>query len=103
MEKNTFATSAYIATPPETVFKYLCSLENLDEWTLFSRMIEKVDENTWIGTASGYHKNLYYHVKKIENEFFRGIEWHCWFEYNKYFQVYPVLLFPPNYIKPGSD
>jgi hypothetical protein len=103
MERNTFATSAYIATSPETAFEYLCSLKNLDDWTLFSRMIEQVDENTWLGTASGYHKNLYYHVKKIENEFFRGIEWHCGLEYNQYFQVYPVLLFPPEYIEPGSD
>lgn len=103
MERNTFATSAYIATSPETAFNYLCSLENLDEWTLFSRMIEKIDDSTWLGTASGYHKNLYYHVKRTENEFFRGIEWHCGFEYNKYFQVYPVLLFPPDYVEPGSD
>lgn len=103
MEKNTFATSAYIATSPENAFNYLCRLENLDEWTLFSRMIEQIDENTWRGTASGYQHDLYYHVKKIENDFFRGIEWHCGFEYNKYFQVYPVFLFPPSYVEPGSD
>lgn len=103
MEKNTFATSAYISNTPETVFEYLCSLKNLDEWTLFSRMIEQIDENTWRGTASGYHKDLYYHVKKIDTEGFRGIEWHCGFEYQKYFQVYPVLLFPPEYIEPNTD
>lgn len=103
MEKNTFATSAYIATSPETAFEYLCSLKNLDDWTLFSRMQEKIDEDTWVGTASGYQRNLYYHVKKLENPLFYGIEWHCGFEYNKYFQVYPVLLFPPNYIEPGTD
>lgn len=103
MEKNTFATSTYIATNPKTAFDYLCSLKNLDEWTLFSRMKEQIDEDTWLGTASGYHKNLYYHVKKLENPLFYGIEWHCGFEYNKYFQVYPVLLFPPEYIEPGTD
>lgn len=103
MERNTFATSAYIATSPEQAFDYLCRLENLDEWTLFSRMIEQVDENTWLGTASGYQRNLYYHVRKIEHPLFYGIEWHCGFEYNNYFQVYPVLLFPPNYIEPGSS
>ncbi|WP_414544604.1 scytonemin biosynthesis cyclase/decarboxylase ScyC [Nostoc sp. CCY0012] len=103
MEKNTFATSAYIATSPESAFEYLCSLKNLDDWTLFSRMQEQVDEDTWLGTASGYHKNLYYHVKKLENPLFYGIEWHCGFEYQKYFQVYPVLLFPPDYIEPGTD
>jgi len=103
MEKNTFATSAYIATAPETAFNYLCSLKNLDEWTLFSRMIEQIDENTWRGTASGYQRDLFYHVRKIENPLFFGIEWHCGFEYQKYFQVYPVLLFPPDYIEPGTN
>lgn len=103
MERNTFATSAYIATSPETAFDYLWNLKNLDEWTLFSRMIEQIDDNTWLGTASGYQRNLYYHVRKIENQPFYGIEWHCGFEYEKYFQVYPVLLFPPNYIEPETD
>ncbi|RCJ21852.1 hypothetical protein A6770_04245 [Nostoc minutum NIES-26] len=103
MEKNTFATSAYIATSPESAFDYLCSLKNLDDWTLFSRMKEQIDEDTWLGSASGYHKNLYYHVKKLESQLFYGIEWHCGFEYQKYFQVYPVLLFPPDYIEPGTD
>ena len=102
MEKNTFATSAYIATSPETAYDYLCNLKNLDEWTLYSRMIEQMDENTWRGTASGYQKDLYYHVKKISTEQFRGIEWHCGLEYQKYFQVYPVLLFPSSYIKPDT-
>jgi hypothetical protein len=102
MEKNTFATSAYIATTPETAFDYLCSLKNLDEWTLYSRMIEQIDENTWRGTASGYQKELYYHVKQISTPHFRGIEWHCGFEYQKYFQVYPVLLFAPDYIEPNN-
>lgn len=103
MENNTFATSAYIATAPQTAFEYLCELRNLDEWTLFSRMKEQVDESTWRGTASGYQHDLYYHVKKIENPQFFGIEWHCGVEYQKYFQVYPVLLFPPDYIEPGTD
>ncbi len=103
MEKNTFATSAYIAAPPENVFDYLCNLKNLDEWTLYSRMKEQMDENTWRGTASGYHKDLYYHVKKLENPLFQGIEWHCGLEYQKYYQVYPVLLFPSDYIEPGTD
>jgi hypothetical protein len=103
MEKNTFATSAYIATSPKTAFDYLCSLKNLDDWTLFSRMVEQIDEDTWLGTASGYHKKLYYHIKKLESKLFYGIEWHCGFEYQKYFQVYPVLLFSPDYIQPGTD
>lgn len=103
MEDNTFATSAYIQTKTETAFDYLCELKNLDDWTLFSRMIEQIDQDTWLGTASGYHRNLYYHVKRFDNPLFRGIEWHCGFEYQQYFQVYPVFLFPPDYIEPGSD
>lgn len=103
MEKNTFATSAFIATSPETAFDYLCKLQNLDEWTLFSRMIEQIDDDTWLGTASGYQNNLYYHIKKLQHPLFYGIEWHCGVEYNQYFQIYPVLLFPPDYIEPGTD
>jgi hypothetical protein len=103
MEKSTFATSAYVATSPEAAFEYLCHLPNLDEWTLFSRMIKQIDENTWLGTASGYQQDLYYHVRKIENPSFYGIEWHCGVEYQQYFQVYPVLLFPADYIEPGTD
>lgn len=103
MEKNTYATSAYIATTPKVTFEYLCQLENLNQWTLGSRMLEQIDENTWLGTASGYQRNLYYHIRRIENPNFYGIEWHCGFEYGKYFQIYPVLLFPPNYIEPNSN
>jgi hypothetical protein len=103
MEKNTFATSAYIATSPEKAYQYLCNLKNLDEWTLYSRMLEQMDENTWRGTASGYQKELYYHVKQIATPNISGIEWHCGFEYQKYFQVYPVLLFPSNYIELNTD
>ncbi|GAA6620436.1 scytonemin biosynthesis cyclase/decarboxylase ScyC [Scytonema sp. NUACC26] len=102
-ERNTFATSAYIATTPETAYEYLCSLKNLDEWTLYSRMQEQIDEDTWAGTASGYQKKLYYHVKKLDHPYFHGIEWHCGLEYQKYYQVYPVLLFSPDYIEPGTD
>jgi len=103
MEKNTFATSAYIATLPETAFNYLCRLETLNEWTINCRMFEKVDDTTWLGTCSGYQRNLYYHVKTIENPLFLGIEWYCGFELNNYFHWYPVLLFPPSYLDPESD
>ncbi len=101
MESNTFATSTYIATPPADAFAYLRELRNLDEWTLYSRMIEQMDENTWRGTASGYQHDLYYHVRPIETPNFRGVEWHCGYEYGKYFQCYPTLLFPTGYL--GSD
>ncbi|MGI2904592.1 scytonemin biosynthesis cyclase/decarboxylase ScyC [Tolypothrix sp. VBCCA 56010] len=103
MEKNTFATSAYIANSLENTYEYLCSLKNLDEWTLYSRMAEQMDEDTWRGSASGYHRDLYYHVKKLQHSQLQGIEWHCGLEYQKYFQVYPVLLFPSDYIEPGTD
>lgn len=102
MESNTFATSAFLAVPPETAYAYLCRLENLDEWTLGSRMVEKVDESTWIGTASGYQRTLYYHLRRLENPRFFGVEWQCGYEYRKYFKSYPVLLFPSDYIEPGG-
>src|SRR3954468_1699383 len=102
MEANTFATSAFISVPPQTAFEYLCRLQNLDEWTLGSRMKEQVDPDTWIGSASGYQHQLYYHVRRLENSRFCGIEWQCGYEYKKYFKSYPVLLFPPDYIEPGS-
>jgi hypothetical protein len=101
MESNTFATSAYFATSPDAAFEYLRELRNLDEWTLYSRMIEQMDENTWRGTASGYQHDLYYHVRPIETPAFRGVEWHCGYEYGKYFQCYPTLLFPASYL--GTD
>jgi len=103
MEKNTFATSAYIAAPPEAAHQYLCSLQNLGEWTLGSRMIEQVDEDTWIGTASGYQRTLYYHVRRLDHPRFHGIEWQCGYSYREYFKAYPVLLFPPDYVDPDSD
>ncbi len=102
MEKNTFATSAYIDAPMDDIFAYLGDLKNLGEWTLFSKMQEQVDDDTWIGTASGYQSELYYHVRRFESSKFRGIEWHCGLTYNEYHQVYPVLLFPSQYIDPAS-
>ncbi len=103
MERNTFATSTYIAAPPAAVLAYLRDLRNLDEWTLYSRMIEQIDENTWRGTASGYHSDLFYHVKPIETPLFSGVEWHCGFEYGKYFQCYPALVFPADYMGSTED
>ena len=81
MESNTFSTSTFIAVPPEDAYQYLCRLKNLDEWTLGSRMKEQVDADTWIGTASGYQRTLYYHVRRLENPRFRGIDWPCGSEY----------------------
>lgn len=101
MESNTFATSTYIETQEGKAFEYLRDLRNLDEWTLYSRMIEQKDENTWRGTASGYQHDLYYHVRPIETAKFRGVEWHCGYEYGKYFQCYPTFIFPASYL--GSD
>jgi hypothetical protein len=101
MERNTFATSTYIETSPDAAFSYLSDLRNLDEWTLYSRMVEQVDENTWRGTASGYQRDLYYHVRPIETPLFRGVEWHCGFEPGRYFQCYPAPVFPAEYL--GSD
>ncbi len=101
METNTFATSIYINAPEKAVLSYLRDLRNLDEWTLYSRMIEQVDENTWRGTASGYQHDLYYHARPIETPLFGGVEWQCGIEYKKYFQCYPAIAFPASYV--GSD
>lgn len=103
VERNTFGTSAYIETTPESAFEYLAELKNLGEWTLYSRMEEQIDEDTWLGTASGYQTKLYYHVERLDHPNFYGIEWQCGLEYQKYYQVYPVLLFPADYVEPGTD
>lgn len=101
-EQNTFDVSTYIAAPEEAVYEYLCELKNLGEWTLYSRMQKQMDEATWWGTASGYPEGLYYHVKPLEIPHFKAIEWSCGVEYQKYYQVYPALLFSPSFIEPGS-
>ena len=66
-------------------------------------MVEQVDENTWLGTASGYQRGLYYHVRPMENPSFQGVEWHCGYEYRHYFQCYPVLVFPAAYLSPAPS
>ena len=101
MESNTFATSTYIEAPEPDAFKYLCDLRNLDEWTLYSRMVEQVDDNTWRGTASGYQHDLFYNAQPIVTPSFRGVEWRCGFKHGEYFQCYPAVLFPASYA--GSD
>jgi hypothetical protein len=103
MDTNTFVTSTYIGAPPDEVFAYLCDLENLNEWTLNSRMRQKVAERTWLGTASGYQRDLYYHLRVNDLGPVRSIEWHCGFEVGAYFQVYPVFLFHPSYVAEGND
>ena len=103
MEKNTYAISAFIATSPEAAFAYLRRLPNLDEWTLGSRMLEQVDEDTWIGSASGYQRTLYYHVRSLENPRFHAIEWQCGYAHREYFKSYPVMLFPTDYVESGSS
>lgn len=103
MEKNTFPVSAYIAAPLNRVEDYLQDLKNLDEWTLFSRMREKVDDHTWLGSASAYQTSLYYHIRRSSGRPFRGFEWHCGVRRDEYYQVYPTYLFPTDYIEPGSE
>lgn len=102
MESNTFSTSAFIATDERSAYEYLAELRNLDEWTLGSRMQEQVDADTWIGTASGYQRTLYYHVRRLENARFLGIEWQCGYAYQQYFKSYPAFVFPLSYIEPGA-
>ena len=101
MERNTFATSTYIETGMAEANAYLRDLRNLDEWTLYSNMIEQVDESTWRGTASGYHHDLYYHARPIETANFGGVEWLCGKELGEWYQCYPAIVLPAAAI--GSD
>lgn len=103
MEKNTFATSVYVATRSEDAFVYLRTLENLSEWTLGSRMIEQIDEDTWMGTASGYQSALCYHVRTLSDTGIMAIEWQCGYTYQNYFKQYPLLIFPADYLEPSSN
>jgi hypothetical protein len=97
VEKNTYATSIYVKAPIADVVAYLKDGMSLNEFTLFSRMHKRIDENTWLGTASGYQAGLYYHVRHREIGQIQIIEWHCGREHGKYFHVYPMLLFAPDY------
>ena len=101
MERNTYATSAYIETSKEAADAYLRDLRNLDEWTLYSNMVEQIDDNTWRGTASGYHHDLYYHARPIETPSFGGVEWLCGREPGEWYQCYPAITLPASYL--GSD
>ena len=97
MEKNTYATSIYIDAPAADVAQYLRNGDNLSEYTLFSRMQERIDETTWLGTASGYQAGLYYHVRHRDLDQIQVVEWHCGQDYGRYYHVYPMLLFSPRY------
>jgi hypothetical protein len=97
MEKNTCATSIYIAAPPAEVATFLADGMNLNRYTLFSRMREQIDENTWLGTASGYQAGLYYHVRRRALEDVHIIEWHCGGDFGVYHHVYPMFVFSPRY------
>ncbi|MBV8761809.1 MAG: hypothetical protein JO257_31225 [Deltaproteobacteria bacterium] len=97
MERNTYATSTFIASPLSAVTDYLMQGESLSEYTLYSRMRERIDATTWLGTASGYQSGLYYHVRHREIGASRVVEWHCGTELGRYYHVYPMFLFEPSY------
>lgn len=97
MERNTFATSVYIAAPPDDVVTFLGDGMNLNRYTLFSRMREQVDANTWLGSASGYQAGLYYHVRRRELGDLQIVEWHCGAVHGVYHHVYPMFAFAPAY------
>ena len=101
MERNTYATSTYIETSKEEADAYLRDLRNLDEWTLYSNMVEQIDESTWRGTASGYHGDLYYHARPIDTPSFGGVEWLCGRTLGEWYQCYPAITIPASYL--GSD
>lgn len=103
MESNTFATTIYAQTPAARAFDYLRRLENLDEWTLGSRMVERIDDDTFMGTASGYQSMLCYHVRTLPHPTIGAIEWQCGYRYREYFKQYPVFVFPSRWIDPRTD
>jgi hypothetical protein len=105
MERNTYATSIYIDAPVPAVAGYLRDGASLGEYTLFSRMRERIDDTTWLGTASGYQAGLYYHVRHRDLGPLQIVEWHCGKDYGRYYHVYPMLLFTPGYFgsrEPGT-
>jgi len=103
MENNTFATTVYAQAPPARAFEYLRRLQNLDEWTLGSRMLTRIDDDTFMGTASGYQTTLCYHVRTLEHPRLAAIEWQCGYRYREYFKQYPVFVFPSQYADPRGD
>jgi len=104
MEANTFATTVYARTPAANTYAYLRHLPNLDEWTLGSRMRTRIDDDTYMGTASGYQTMLCYHVNALAHPQFLAIEWQCGYRWREYFKQYPVFVFPSAYIDPqGSE
>src|SRR5262245_63455618 len=103
MESNTFATTVYVQAPAATAFAYLRRLQNLDEWTLGSRMRTRIDDDTFMGTASGYQTMLCYHVRTLEHPRLGAIEWQCGYRYREYFKQYPVFVFPSRYVDPKGD
>ena len=103
METNTFATTVYARTHAERAYAYLRHLPNLDEWTLGSRMLKRIDDDTYMGTASGYQTMLCYHVRPLAHPSFLAIEWQCGYRYRDYFKQYPVFVFPSCYVDPGCD
>ena len=102
MEQNTFATSVFIAAPVADVTAYLTDGMNLNAYTLFSRMQQRVDQDTWLGTASGYQSGLYYHVRHRDLGEVQIVEWHCGAQHGVYHHVYPMLMFGPDYFAPGT-
>jgi len=103
MEANTFATTIYAHTPAARAFAYLRRLQNLDEWTLGSRMVTRIDDDTFMGTASGYQTALCYHVRTLEHPRLGAIEWQCGYRYREYFKQYPVFVFPSRYADADGD
>jgi pulcherriminic acid synthase len=103
MEANTLATTVYAQIPAQRAFDYLRRLQNLDEWTLGSRMLTRIDDDTWMGTASGYQTILCYHVRTLEHPRLGAIEWQCGYRYREYFKQYPVFVFPSRYADPRGD
>ena len=66
-------------------------------------MVTRIDDDTFMGTASGYQTMLCYHVRTLEHPRFAAIEWQCGYRYREYFKQYPVFVFPSQYADPRGD
>lgn len=97
MERNTYIVSTYIDVATPDVVAYLRTGEALTEYTLRSRMQKRIDDHTWLGTASGYQSGLYYQSRVQQAGDVEIVEWHCGAELGTFHHVYPMVMFPASY------
>jgi len=100
-KENTFATSAYIATSLENAFNYLCSLENLDEWTLFSRMMSRRMKIPGVELRLAISMISTITLERSKTIFFAVLNGTAVLSTTNTSR-FTLSFFPPSYIEPGS-